>query len=662
MFSIPKNFNDFDEAGLEDELEAILSGKQPTSSKRATTTDELKPKNQLNRSNNSNATSRSHQQRQQQQQQQQQQQNQYDLDLNQIMNNLNLNANENANDDDEIDDDDFELNAQLAVIIGKQSTTTSPNKKIIDYTSSNLSTTINPSINLQLQQPLRPSPPVINQQEQANCIMLDNSHFFNQQQNSNTNNELASKEQGLIKLKDEYKALAINAKKNNDLENAKLYLRKMKETETAIEFFSSNSIVPQQQITTINTQSSANTMLQALEQRKQKLESRLQKEQSMNNTSKVRMITRILKDYDAAIKANKLGKQFDYASLPELPGLGDLPVDSLSASQNVINKVSNQPMQPMQPATIQPKLNNLNKIQQQLEKWKDEYRGLAIDAKNSSNDLEKAKLYLQKMKEMSSLIERANNGQQIDLSSISSPASFRSQVNAIDNSNQIEQQTPKVPITASSMLRELEQRKAKFENTLQKEQSMNNTSKVRMITRILKDYEAAIKSIKLAKEFDYESLPVPPGFEELSNDIKSEGRSNEQSSSTTKAQSTSQQTTTATQQVTQTKSKAPFKRTVSVNNKQLDYLLQRQRLFKEAAVESNKKDERSQALDYLRKAKGFDTLIDAVQNGLPIDVSHIPIPPQLDTDDFVMVSKEEENGELNKNNSYMNLDKEEHYR
>lgn len=44
-----------------------------------------------------------------------------------------------------------------------------------------------------------------------------------------------------------------------------------------------------------------------------------------------------------------------------------------------------------------------------------------------------------------------------------------------------------------------------------------------------------------------------------------------------------------------------------------------------------------------------------IRNGLPIDVSNIPIPPQLDSDDFVMVSKSSEN-------LHLDLDTEEHYR
>lgn len=80
-----------------------------------------------------------------------------------------------------------------------------------------------------------------------------------------------------------------------------------------------------------------------------------------------------------------------------------------------------------------------------------------------------------------------------------------------------------------------------------------------------------------------------------------------------------------------------LKRASSTANKQLNYLLERQRLFKEAALESKQKGDIQQAKEYLRMAKGFDPLIEATQNGLPIDATSIPTPPQM-SEDFVVVS------------------------
>lgn len=75
----------------------------------------------------------------------------------------------------------------------------------------------------------------------------------------------------------------------------------------------------------------------------------------------------------------------------------------------------------------------------------------------------------------------------------------------------------------------------------------------------------------------------------------------------------------------------------TVATKQLNYLVERQKLFKLAAIEAKKRGELEQAKEYLRHAKGFDPLIQATQNGLPIDATSIPTPPQLKNNDFVMI-------------------------
>lgn len=88
--------------------------------------------------------------------------------------------------------------------------------------------------------------------------------------------------------------------------------------------------------------------------------------------------------------------------------------------------------------------------------------------------------------------------------------------------------------------------------------------------------------------------------------------------------------------------KAPLRRGISTTgSRQLKWLLERQRLFREAALEAKKRNEVEQAKEYLRHAKGFDPLIEATKNGLPIDATSVPTPPQLNKeDDFVVVNSE----------------------
>lgn len=145
----------------------------------------------------------------------------------------------------------------------------------------------------------------------------------------------------------------------------------------------------------------ASSMLDALNQRKQKLEATLVKEQAANNSSKVRMMTRLIKQYDQAIKANKTGRPFDYSSLPELPGFDELPLNNVSRTASNPTPISRPSEQtpvsrpPMNQPAIKPIIPDSK--MEQLEKSKDEFKRLALDAKRNG-DLEGAKLNLKKMK------------------------------------------------------------------------------------------------------------------------------------------------------------------------------------------------------------------------------------------------------------------------
>lgn len=646
MFNIPKDADfddDFDDAALEDELQAIISGNHPPNSSRATAN--VKQERPQTASHNAQSRPPNYQQKAPVQ-------TPYDLDA--MMGNLNL---ENDDDDEEFDENDPELSKELAAFLGDDDLPSySPAKQPAPRTAS-----VPPSVP-SVPSPLppaavaKPSRPAPFQTPPSSCIQLKNSHFLPEQQLQQPEQRADPKSQieQLIRLKDEYKTLALNAKRANEIENAKAYLKKMRDVETVLESMSEGrpsagpvSSSPLQAVTGGNSKppaeepKQAGSLLEELEQRRQKIESVMQKEQSANNVPIVKMMTRVIKQYDSAIKACKAGRKFDYESLPPAPGFGELPLERFNkpagagAQPNVQSNASVPPSQPEpnKPASgaqskpdVQPNQSGQSKIRQ-LEKQRDEYKMLALNAKKQ-NDLENAKLYLLKMKETNTLIESLSAGQQ--------------SIQKVETPRPAAQQPHPTAVQPRSILGELEQRKTKFESVLQREQG--NASRVRVIGRVLKQYETAINACKSGKQFDYVELPIPPGFEQLPAIEKEEPpKPSEQKPSSQPPQ--------------QPTGKPPFKRAMSVNNRQLDYLLQRQKLFKEAAVESNNKGDTTQALDYLRKAKGFQPLITAVENGLPIDVSNIPIPPQLDTDDFVMVTSES-SGAL----SGVDLEKEEHYR
>ena len=62
-----------------------------------------------------------------------------------------------------------------------------------------------------------------------------------------------------------------------------------------------------------------------------------------------------------------------------------------------------------------------------------------------------------------------------------------------------------------------------------------------------------------------------------------------------------------------------------VQNKELTIILERQRLFKEAALKAKQDGNTKVALVYLRHAKGFEQMIIAAENGLPLDMNNVSL-------------------------------------
>ena len=66
---------------------------------------------------------------------------------------------------------------------------------------------------------------------------------------------------------------------------------------------------------------------------------------------------------------------------------------------------------------------------------------------------------------------------------------------------------------------------------------------------------------------------------------------------------------------------------MSLQEKQLALLVKRQAEFKTAALKAKKSGQIEQAKEYLRQAKGFDSLIEASKGGLPVNFKTLPVLP-----------------------------------
>lgn len=62
---------------------------------------------------------------------------------------------------------------------------------------------------------------------------------------------------------------------------------------------------------------------------------------------------------------------------------------------------------------------------------------------------------------------------------------------------------------------------------------------------------------------------------------------------------------------------------LSIQDKQLDMLQQRQSQYKKAALDAKTHDDKKLALKYMRIVKGMDPMIHAATNGLPVDMSQV---------------------------------------
>ncbi|XP_040064712.2 coiled-coil and C2 domain-containing protein 1-like [Ixodes scapularis] len=206
------------------------------------------------------------------------------------------------------------------------------------------------------------------------------------------------------------------------------------------------------------------------------------------------------------------------------------------------------------------------------------------------------------------------------------------------------------PPPPTSVLEALQQRLEKYQSTITEAKGKGDDRKVRRLGRIVKQYEDAIKLHKAGKPVDFEELPAPPGFgpipvpqEAAAPAPKPEPPkpAPKPASRPAPARPAQAAASPATKPGPSAPQKKPLRRGLSTTiDKQMEFLLERQKLFREAALEAKRRGDREQAKEYLRMMKGLDPMIQATEAGLPINATSIPIPPQLQ-EDFVVVEASE---------------------
>lgn len=173
----------------------------------------------------------------------------------------------------------------------------------------------------------------------------------------------------------------------------------------------------------------ASSVGEALQQRLEKYQSVEKSAKEEGNASKARRIGRIVKQYQDAIKLHKAGKPIPVDELPTPPGYAPIPVNEppkAAVKPAPSPRPSPQATSPVSPVAAPiagpsktpkpPQTQNEKQIAALLERQR-EFRKAAVEAKNAG-ELEEAKEYLRIFKGLEKLIDTARGGIPIDMSTI----------------------------------------------------------------------------------------------------------------------------------------------------------------------------------------------------------------------------------------------------
>ncbi|XP_059061811.1 coiled-coil and C2 domain-containing protein 1-like isoform X2 [Achroia grisella] len=262
-------------------------------------------------------------------------------------------------------------------------------------------------------------------------------------------------------------------------------------------------------------------------------------------------------------------------------------------------------------------------------KRKEEFKAAALASKHAG-DKTMALEYLKVVKQFDVVVDAYKSGQEMDLSELPTvemiATAFKSQQKEEDHVQNSTEPQPTPPttegglITASTMEEALKQRLAAFQQLEAKAKEEGNSSKARRMGRIVKQYVEAIRLHAAGRPLPADELPTPAGYGALpGHGQPAAAASLSPSPSPSPAPSTLPAPRAAPSQAPTPPSRY---------DKQLALLLHRQKQFKEAAIKAKKSGDIEHAKEYLRAAKGFDSMIEAAKGGLIVDLKSLPLPPK----------------------------------
>ena len=156
------------------------------------------------------------------------------------------------------------------------------------------------------------------------------------------------------------------------------------------------------------------TVLEALHQRLDKYREGLNSSKEKGETSRIRRLNRIVKQYEDAIKDTNAGKITDYSDLPSPPGYPPIPIEKQKQTQLQPSPSTSQSL----PVNAKVKLSVSDAQLQNLQVRAKEYHQAAREAK-TRGDIESALLYMRYYKTILPMVQTALAGLPVDLTQVS---------------------------------------------------------------------------------------------------------------------------------------------------------------------------------------------------------------------------------------------------
>uniref|UniRef100_A0A669F5S0 Coiled-coil and C2 domain containing 1B n=1 Tax=Oreochromis niloticus TaxID=8128 RepID=A0A669F5S0_ORENI len=343
----------------------------------------------------------------------------------------------------------------------------------------------------------------------------------------------------LLERQQEYKMAALRAKKQGDVEQAKLYFKTSKSFDAVIEALEKGQSVDLSGLPSPPGQvpSAPKDVLEALEQRRAKYMEASAQAKASGDDRKARMHDRIAKQYQSAIRTHKAGKAVNFDELPVPPGFPPIPGQkAVGAEQGIVaaleaaNKLASSDAAEVADEEDDENLGahyrsvnyfylclfclHFPAVQQLefLEGRKKQYMKAALQAKQK-NDMEQAKIFLRTAKGLDPMIEAARSGKTVDISTVPSPPGDEDEdfILVHHSDLQVSEKAEEVYTQLAKILKE------QHEKCLTYSEQFKHLGNVTETTKFEKMAESCKKSMEVLKLAQSRGLPPPKHhFEEKS--------------------------------------------------------------------------------------------------------------------------------------------------